>query len=122
FFVPEGTSNVALGKPVTTSVDMPEYGKLEFLTDGDTSYKQSSLLALAEGHQWVQIDLGAEHELYALALWHFHEGDRVYFDVAIHASNDAEFKDSVNVVFNNDHNDSAGLGAGTDKEYIENYR
>lgn len=122
FFVPEGTTNVALGKTVTSSVSEPEFGELGFLVDGDASYKQSSLLGLEEGHQWVQIDLGAEHELFAIALWHFHEGDRVYFDVAIQTSNDPEFKDGVHVVFNNDHNDSAGLGKGEDKEYIESYK
>jgi hypothetical protein len=120
FFVPEGTTNVALGKKVTASGE-PEFGKLAFLVDGDTSYKQSSLLGLPEGHQWVQIDLGEECDLYALALWHFHEGDRVYFDVAIQVSDDPDFKNA-KFVFNNDHDNSSKMGKGTDKEYIESYK
>jgi hypothetical protein len=55
-------------------------------------------------------------------LWHFHQGDRVYFDVAIQVADDAAFTQNVRTVFNNDHDNSAGAGAGTDKEYIENYR
>ena len=34
-------------------------------------------------------------------------------------SNDANFVDGVTTVFNNDHDNSAKLGKGTDKEYRE---
>lgn len=122
FMTPKGTTNVAKGKVVTSSDPDPEFGSLAFLVDGDKDYRKKSLLALAAGHQWIQIDLGASHELYAFALWHFHEGERVYFDVAVQVASDAGFAKDTQFVFNNDHDNSAGLGVGADKEYIEDYR
>ena len=122
FMVPAGTTNVAAGKTVTSSAGSPEFGKFEMLVDGDKSYEQKSLLGIAEGKQWVQIDLGAPHNVYAIMLWHFHEGDRVYFDVKVEIADDAEFTENVQVLFNNDHDNSAGLGEGEDQEYIETYK
>jgi hypothetical protein len=121
FEVPAGTTNVAAGKTVTSS-SKAEFGDLSMLVNGDKSYEQKSLLGIATGKQWVQIDLGAAHAISAIMLWHFHEGDRVYFDVKIESADDAEFTKNVNVIFNNDHDNSAGLGEGTDKEYIETYK
>jgi len=121
FFVPEGTTNVAAGKTVTAS-SKAQFGDLAMLVDGDKSYKDESLLGLDRGHQWIQVDLGGMHEIYAILLWHFHQGDRVYFDVAIQVADDAEFTKNVRTIFNNDHDDSAGAGAGKDKEYIESYK
>jgi hypothetical protein len=122
FEVPEGVTNVAKGKAVTASVENAEFGKLEFLTDGDKSYDQNSLLGLPTGKQWIQIDLGSVNTLYALTLWHFHEGDRVYFDVIVQVAEDAEFTEGVTTVFNNDHDNSSGHGVGEQKEYIESYK
>jgi hypothetical protein len=123
FLVPDGTTNIAAGKAVTSQA-APSFGKLEMLVDGDKSYKDESLLGLERGLQWVQIDLGAPSELYALLLWHFHQGDRVYFDVIVQVADDAAFTQNVRTVFNNDHDDTSGLklGAGPNKEYIETYR
>ena len=121
FMAPVGTVNLAKGKPVTSSVD-PVHGELSQLTDGDKDYVKSSLIELPAGVQWVQVDLGAEHPLYAVLVWHFHEGNRVYFDIVVQASNDPEFKEGVTTLYNNDHDNSAGLGAGQDKEYKESNR
>jgi len=121
--VPAGTTNVAKGKKVTSSVEKPEYGKFEFLTDGDKSYENKSLLGLAKGLQWVQIDLGEVNNIYALTFWHFHEGDRVYFDVVVRVADDAAFTKNVRDIYNNDHDDSSKLGKkGKDQEYIESYK
>jgi hypothetical protein len=38
----------------------------------------------------------------------------------VKVSNDPEFKDGGTVLYNNDSDNSAGLGVGKDKEYIEN--
>jgi len=92
------------------------------VTDGDKNYAKSSLVELGTGAQWVQVDLEKEYELYAILVWHFHEGKRVYFDVVVQASNDPEFKEGVTTVYNNDHNNSSGLGVGQDKEYVESYQ
>jgi hypothetical protein len=68
--------------------------------------------------QYVQLDLGKRHAVEAIVLWHFHEYERVYHDVVVVASDDPEFRNGV-VLFNNDHDDSSGLGRGADKEYVE---
>ncbi len=120
FKAPKGTELVSAGKPVTSSDKDPGLGELKMLVDGDKNYAKNSLIELADGTQWVQIDLGAEHEIYAILFWHFHEEKRVYFDVVVQVSNDAEFKDGVATVHNNDYDNSSGLGAGKDMEYIEN--
>lgn len=116
---PEGTVVVSRKKPVTAS-SAPLLGELTQLNDGDKEFGKLSLLELPEGKQWVQIDLEEEYGIYAVLLWHFHEGSRVYFDVVGQLSNDPEFKTGVLTIYNNDYDNSLGLGAGTDKEYIEN--
>lgn len=122
FMAPKGASNIALGKTVTSSGPDASFGKLAFLVDGDKSYQMDSLLGLSQGLQWIQIDLGAPTNLFALLLWHFHEGERVYFDMVIRVADDEAFTENVRDAFNNDHDNSAGLGIGTDKEYIESYK
>ncbi len=52
-------------------------------------------------------------------VWHYHSQPRVYRDVIVQVSDDKDFLRGVTTVFNNDHDNSAGLGIGTDKEYIE---
>jgi len=122
FMAPAGTTNVAKGKKVDSSDADPEFGTMELLVDGDKDYRKKSLLGLSSGHQWIQVDLGEVTEIYGILLWHFHEGERVYFDVAIHASDDAEFGEGAQLIFNNDHDNTAGLGVGKDQEYIESYK
>ncbi|MBI2431358.1 MAG: discoidin domain-containing protein [Candidatus Hydrogenedentes bacterium] len=119
FMAPKGTELISKGKAVTSSVE-PTHGELTQLTDGDKDYVKSSLIELPAGVQWVQVDLGASYNLYAVLVWHFHEGKRVYHDIVVQASDDPEFKNNAAMVYNNDHDNSAGLGVGQDKEYIEN--
>ena len=121
FLAPAGAINLAQGKKVTSSDPDPNYGKLDFLTDGEKGYQQDYLVELATGVQWAQIDLGQESEIYAVVAWHFHAADRVYFDVVIRVADDAEFTKNVQTIYNNDHDNSSGLGVGKDKEYIETY-
>jgi len=121
FEAPEGTKLLSRDKPVSSSYDSPNVGRLEQITDGDKDYVKSSLVELGEGTQWVQIDLEEEHELYAILVWHFHEGKRVYFDVIAQVSNDPDFKEGVTTVFNNDFENNSGLGVGEDKQYHESH-
>ena len=51
-------------------------------------------------------------------LWHFFADGRKYHDVIVALSNDSTFGTKT-VVFNNDTDNSAGLGAGSDAEYTE---
>lgn len=117
--VPSGTANGALEKEVTSSDDFPVIGELEFITDGDKEGADGSYVELGPGVQWVQIDLGEQKSIYAVALWHYHAQARAYRDVIIQVSDDPDFIENVQTVFNNDHDNSAGLGVGKDKEYIE---
>lgn len=119
FKVPKGTENVAKGKAVTSSDDFPIIGTLDLVTDGDADGADGCYVEIKPGHQWVQIDLGAEYNVWQVLLWHFHKQEAVYFDVNVQISNDPEFKNGVISVFNNDHDDSAGLGKGSDPAYIE---
>ena len=115
---PKGTSVVSLDKPVTASA-APTVGELKQINDGNKEFGKTSLVELPEGTQWVQIDLEAPHAIHAILLWHFHEGARVYFDVIGQISDDPEFKTGVTTFYNNDFDNSSGLGQGEDKEYID---
>jgi hypothetical protein len=74
---------------------------------------------MKKGTQWVQIDLGQEFEIHAIAMWHDHRYVQVTRDVILQISNDAEFKTGVTTLYNNDADNSSGLGVGTDREYFE---
>lgn len=120
--VPAGTKNLAAETEVTGSDDFPVIGELEYLSDGDKDGADGSYVELGPGVQWVQIDLGAKKTLYAIALWHYHAQARAYRDVVIQVADDADFTENVQTLFNNDHDNSADLGIGKDKEYIETYK
>ncbi|OVE76767.1 hypothetical protein BVX97_00525 [bacterium E08(2017)] len=117
--VPKGVENVALDKAITSSDEMPVIGELELITDGDKEGADGSYVELGPMKQWVQIDLEESVELYAVIVWHFHSQARVYRDVVVQIADDADFTKNVRTVFNNDHDNSIGLGAGKDKEWIE---
>lgn len=122
FLAPKGTTNVAKGKKVTASVDKPLLGKLEMVTDGNKEWEEKNVVELEKGHQWAQIDLGADHEIFAVVIWHYHAAERVYFDVAVQVASDADFTKDVETIFNNDYDNSSGAGVGEDLEFIENYK
>jgi hypothetical protein len=119
FLAPEGVTNVALDKPVTSSDPEPIIGDLEQVTDGDKRGAEGSFVELGPGVQYVTIDLGAPHEIYAILFWHFHKTARVYLDVVVQVADDAGFTKNVRTLFNNDNDNSAGLGAGKDMHYVE---
>lgn len=119
--VPEGVKLLSAGKPVTSSDSEPIIGKLKFVTDGDAEAAEGSYVELGPGVQWVQVDLGAEHEIHAVLLWHYHISARIYNDVIVQVSNDKDFVSGVTTIFNNDHDNSAGIALGDAKEYWETY-
>ncbi|MCH7227525.1 discoidin domain-containing protein [Haloferula sp. A504] len=119
FKVPEGTELLSAGKTVTSSDDYPIIGDVALITDGDKEAGEGYYVELLDGLQWVQIDLGAPAEINAIWLWHFHSQKRAYHDVIVQISNDPEFKEGVTTVFNNDYDDSAGMGKGSDRPYVE---
>jgi hypothetical protein len=119
FLAPAGTTNVALGKPVTGSDEEPIIGEIEMVTDGDKEAADGSYVELGPFLQHVTIDLEAVHEIYAIAVWHFHKEPRVYFDVVVQLAEDPDFISNLRTIFNNDTDNSAGLGAGSDMHYVE---
>jgi hypothetical protein len=116
--MPAGTVNLALGKPVTSNESLPNGGTLEMVTDGKKSGEDGHSVDIGFGLKWVQIDLQAVRDISAIGLWHHHKGFKAYRDVIVHASNDPDFI-KYDTVFNADHDNSAGLGIGTDVGYVE---
>jgi hypothetical protein len=119
FFVPTGTKLLSLNRPVRSSDMQPVIGDLTMVTDGDKEGGDGYFVELGPGKQWVQIDLGASYALHAILVWHYHSQARVYRDVVVQVSDDKDFLKGITTVFNNDHDNTAGLGIGKDKEYIE---
>ncbi len=119
FYVPKGTANLALGKPVTASDTAPIIGEDTLITDGDKEAADGKFVEYGFGKQWVQVDLGKSATIYAIVSWHAHTEASVYRDVVVQISDDKDFVDGVKTVYNNDQDNSAGLGKGTDREYFE---
>jgi hypothetical protein len=117
--VPKGVELLSLKKPVKMSDSDPVVGKPELITDGSKEGTEGNWVELASGLQWVQIDLEKPAEIYAIVLWHYHAEARVYRDVVVQLADDPDFIDNVRTVFNNDQDNSAGLGVGKDNEYFE---
>jgi hypothetical protein len=65
------------------------------------------------------MDLGSLNEIFAIVIWHAHNTAKVYHDVIVQVADDPDFKENVRTIFNNDQDNSSGLGAGTDREYFE---
>lgn len=118
FEVPKGVVNVALKKSVTSSV-APFLGELSQVTDGDKEPFDEQAVEMKKGVQWVQVDLGQAYEIHAIAMWHDHRYVQVMRDVVLQVSNDPEFKSDVTTLYNNDADNTSGLGVGTDREYFE---
>lgn len=117
--VPAGTELLSKDKSVTGSDDFPIIGDLFYITDGDKHGGEGYFVELMDGLQWVQIDLEAEAPIAAVWVWHYHSQARAYHDVIIQLSNDPEFASGVTTIYNNDYDNSAGLGRGSDRPYVE---
>ena len=120
-FVPAGTKLVSLNKPVTASDMQPVIGEVGLVTDGEKAGEDGYFVEFGPGKQYVQVDLKASLPLQAILVWHYHSQARVYRDVVVQLSDDKDFVSGVTTIFNNDHDNSSGLGIGKDKEYIETF-
>ena len=121
FMVPAGTKLLSLKRPVTASDTQPVIGELDMITDGEKEGGDGYFVEMGPGKQWAQVDLGASYALHAILAWHYHSQARVYRDVIVQVSDSKDFLKGVQTIFNNDHDNSSGLGVGKDKEYFENY-
>lgn len=113
--------NLALNKPVTTNAENTT--NLSRVTDGLKDDRNGYFLSsVADGPKYVQVDLGESASIVRLHLtndWGSPGNERINHDVIVQLSNDAAFASGVHTVFNNDADNSSGLGAGTDAEYQE---
>ena len=119
FLAPAGVELISRNKPVKhVSDEFPLFGELEMIVDGDKEATDDCLVELGSDKQGIQIDLQDEYEIYAIVVWHFHKTARVYFDVAVQVSTDEDFVNA-KTVFNNDLDNTLGLGVGQDWHYVE---
>lgn len=121
FMAPKGVVNVAAGKKATSSVK-PFTGTLSQVTDGQKEPEDDQVVELRRGKQWVQVDLGEPARIFAIVIWHDHRFLQVFRDVIVQVADDPDFTENVQTIYNNDVDNSAGLGIGTDKEYFETYQ
>jgi hypothetical protein len=119
FYAPAGVKNVAFEKPVASTDEEPIIGEIEMITDGDKEAADGSYVELGPFKQSVTVDLEDEYEIYAIVVWHYHKQAVVYFDVVVQVASDPDFISNVTTLFNNDIDNSAGLGVGKDKHYTE---
>ena len=117
--VPSGLKNLARGSKLTCSDKNVMAEDLAKLTDGDKEASDQSVVLLRKGTQYVQMDLGAPSELFAIVIWHSHASAKVYHDIIVQIADDPEFDQNVKTIFNNDQDNTSNLGAGTDREYFE---
>ncbi len=119
--VPPGLKNIALSAKVTCSDKNTTSESLAKVIDGDKEASEQAIIYTRKGTQWVQLDFGSPQEIFAVALWHAHDAAKVYHDVVVQVADDADFINNVRTVFNNDQDNSSGLGVGTEREYFETY-
>jgi len=117
FLVPEGVANLALYKNVSSSDKDPLLGDLDQITDGIKKSGEFEFVELGADRPWVQIDLGREREIHAVAIWHFYKNATIYNDVIVQVAADEACTRNVRTLFNNDHDNSAGLGKGPDTAF-----
>jgi uncharacterized protein YjdB len=110
------SKNLSTGRLFTS----PIFKDLTSITDGN---KNTGAFAddypLGGGLQYVQMDLGSYCDLSRIKLWHYYGDGRKYNDVVVRVSSDPTFAADVTTVYNNDSDNSAGFGAGTDADYSE---
>jgi hypothetical protein len=121
FMVPAGLKNVAKGAKVTASDKNATAEALAKLNDGDKEASEQSIIYLRKGTQWVQFDLGSPQEMFAILVWHAHNSAKIYHDVVVQVADDQDFIQNVRTLFNNDQDNTSGLGVGTHLEYFETH-
>jgi hypothetical protein len=119
FFVPKGVVLLSKDKPVTLSDQNPINGKPDMVTDGIKEGTDGNWVEMGPGLQWAQVDLGKAQEIHAILIWHYHADPRVFRDVVVQIADDPDFIENVRTLYNNDQDNSAGLGLGKDTEYFE---
>jgi hypothetical protein len=117
--VPAGLKNVAAGAKVTSSDKNATPDMLAKIIDGDKEANEQSIVYLRRGSQWVELDFGSPQEIFAVVVWHAHNTAKVYHAVIFQLADDEDFTKNVQTFFNNDQENTSGLGVGTDREFFE---
>ena len=68
--VPPGLKNLAPGSKITCSDTNASPEVLAKIVDGSKESVDTGLVSLRKGPQYVQFDLGATDELFAIVIWH----------------------------------------------------
>jgi hypothetical protein len=110
-------ANLALGKTPAASSATSGHPP-GAITDGDTNSANWTQIGTT-GPQWLRVDLGQTYPVDEIAIWHYAADSRTYHDVIVQLSNDINFASGVTTVFNNDADNTAGQGFGTQAEYAE---
>jgi hypothetical protein len=121
FLAPKGSKVISTKKKVTLSDKSPINGGAELVTDGNKEAGDANVLEMHRKLQWVQIDLEAPHNVDAVLVWHAHDTPQICKDVIVQVADDPDFTQNVRTLYNNDYDNTAGMGVGKDKEYFENY-
>jgi hypothetical protein len=121
FLAPVGVKNVALNKKVTLSDSSPIRGRAAMITDGQKEASDDQMVVLHKFTQYAQIDLGQRYQLFAVVIWHDHRYYQVTRDVIAQVADDLDFTKNVRTLFNNDQDNSSGLGKGEDRSYWETH-
>src|SRR5256714_1277759 len=119
--VPSGLKNLAKDSKLSSSDKNATQEMLGKIVDGDKESSDQSIIFLRKGTQYVQMDLGSENEIFAIVIWHAFNQAKVYSDVVIQAADNGDFTQNVKNIFNNDQDNTSGLGVGTDREYFETH-
>lgn len=117
--VPPGLKNLAPSAKLTCSDKNAGADNLAKIVDGDKEASEQSIIYLRKGTQWVQMDFGSPQQIFAVCIWHAHNSQKVYHDVIVQACDDQDFLQNVKTLFNNDQDNTSGLGVGKDREFFE---
>lgn len=119
--IPKDARNIAPQAKITSSDKSVTHEELAKLTDGDKDAEQDSTVELRKGLQWVQFDFGSPKEIDAIAVWHGYDTPKIFRSVIVQTADDADFTEDVHTLFNNDRDNSAGFGVGTNRQYFETF-
>jgi hypothetical protein len=119
--VPPGCVNLAAGLVPSCTDSNASAAKLGKITDGHKEAYEEQIVLLRKGVQSLKFDLKQPAALEAIVIWHAHDAAKVYRCVVAQIADDAEFTKNVRTVFNNDTENQAGQGVGTDRQYFESH-
>ncbi len=120
--MPPDARNIAPKARLTSSDRNATTAMLAKITDGDKEAEEDSVVLLRKGLQWIQFDFGRGEQIFAIAIWHAHDTAKIYRSVIVQVADDKDFTENVRTLFNNETDNSSGLGAGTDRQYFESFQ